>query len=194
MPVFRTPQSKLDRVQKLFAEMRREKPEALLANMEAATSEHDIHLLQYRKRKFRVPPTPYREGLWLLGLDQELRRLSKSESTPADVEQAVRVVFEIVTIFHALVRPYTLFDRLFWRWRTNPFLHAEMHEINALRNFFCSARTTLPVRATPMTIKPMFLRRTWPMQKRKLLLGSLVGSMRMETLVAGDTSLSGQAQ
>jgi hypothetical protein len=171
MTVYRTSDVQLDRVQRILRERDSEAPESTLANVEAATTEHDEYLLFYRKRVFHVPPVPYKQGLWLLALDQELRRLSVEESTYQNIVKVTKVIQDMLLIFHSLVRPLTRFDKLFWRWRSNPFLHAEMAEINYLKSFFCSARTSFRVRAQLMKDRPLFLQRTWPMRKPTLLIG-----------------------
>jgi hypothetical protein len=188
MAIHRSPQAVLDKVQMQMAGEARFRPESTLANIEAATQGHDWGVLFFRRRHFWVPPVPYRQGLWLLALDQELRRLGDAPNTKQNILQAMAVVKEMLNIFHTLVRPRTRFDKLFWRWRDNPFLHAEMGEINVLRNFFCSARTTSSVRALRSIRAPSFLRRTWPTPSRSLSIGTQRGWDLTETPAAGLTT------
>lgn len=190
MTVHRIAKAQLDLVQSLLSPQIEPGGESTVANVEAATTEHDEYLLRYRARVFRVPPVPYKQGLWLLALDQELRRLGKLEATQENVSRTYVVVEDMLTIFHQLVRPHSLFDKLFWRWRANPFLHAEIGEINVMRGFFCSARTNSSVALTSLSRAPRFLPQIWPRQRPGSPIGILAGWDRMDTPVAGDITSS----
>jgi hypothetical protein len=187
MAIYRTPKAQYDAVQE---RLKTQQPrfEESIANIELATTEHDDIVLAYRGRRFLVPPVPYKQGLWLLALEQELRRMHALQATKENILHTMHIVLEMVTIFHKLVRPLTLFDRIVWPWRANPFLHAEMQEIQALKSFFCTSRTNLTISAIVAIRAPRFVSWTWPMRKPHLPIGIHAGWHRQETLAAGDTT------
>jgi len=189
VPIYRKKQEDYDRVQQHIAE-ERPRQEPTLANIEAATTEHSPMLLRYRGRVFLVPPVPYRQGLWLLALDQELRRLQVLQSTVENIRHTMNTISQVLAIFHQLVRPVTWFDRLVWRWRANPFLHAEVHELQELLRFFCLTRTSSPIGAVLAFREPHFISWTWPMRKPRLPIGIHAGWHRMESPAVSDTTIS----
>lgn len=182
--------------------------EPVLMNVEAATTAHDsgyIELaLKYRTRRFRVPPVPYRDGIRLLALDRHVARLQaklnadekneiNDDTTLRALAELAETLTELVTLFRALVRPVTLWDRLTWRVQRNPFIDAEASEIGELRRFFSAARTRCRVRWTASIRAPRYLRSTWPMNSRHLSLGSAGGWLRASH-AAGPTTVSGSAR
>lgn len=183
--------------------------EPVLMNAESVVTLHDtgyIELsLRYRKRQFRVPPIPYRAGLQLLVLDRHLARLqaklADDERNNIHDASSLRALTELgdtltemVRIFYALVRPVTLWDRLTWRARANPFADAEPQEIKMLRDFFCAARTRCRVNLTTPIRAPRRHRSTLPMSWRSLSLGSRGGWMSTGTPAAGGITVLGLPQ
>lgn len=162
--------------------------EPTVANVESATTEHSHGLVRYRGRVFRVPPVPYKQGLWLLALDQELRRLNNMLANEENIRHTVAVIASMLEVFHSLVRPDTLYDRLTWRWRDNPFLHAEINEVNELTRFFCLTRMSLPIEGSVAIRAPQFISWTWPMRRPRLLIGIHAGWHRLETPAVSDTT------
>lgn len=182
--------------------------EPVLMNLEAATTAHDSGYvefdLKHRRRRFRVPPVPYRDGVRLLVLDRHVARLQaklnadekneiNDDTTLRALAELADTLTELVTLFHALVRPVTLWDRLTWWLQRNPFLTAEANEIGELRRFFSGARTRCRVRWTASIRAPSYLRSTWPMNSRRLSLAS-AGGWLQGSRVAGTTTASGSAK
>lgn len=101
---------------------------------------------RYRKRVFDAPPINVLDGLRLKNLELELQRIGNG-GVPEDGEGSTLLRLKLAleegfTIMHRNVRPVTLFDRLFWRWRANPFLDANTKEVAELLHFFSLCRMT----------------------------------------------------
>lgn len=186
MPLAATPQEQLDAVQEVLREQAIQH-EPTIANVELATTEHDTGFFIFRGRPFRVPPVPYKQAMWILALDQELRRITRLENTTENLATTIKLLVELVEIFRQLVRPVRLWDRLFWRLMGNPFANADVGEINWMRNFFCDGRMKFPVRAIAAEKAPRWLRRTWPTTKPYLLVGIQHGRRKTVSHVATDT-------
>lgn len=159
--------------------------EPRLANLEAVTTLHDPGelemvptrglLLRFRARRFRVPPVPYREGLQLLFLDRhiswcwaEVARWRQQNVPITDdrvkpvLRELERALTELVDLYWQLIRPLTWVDRLFWRWRENPFAHVTHGEVEALKDFFSAARRMCPLRMIASIRAPSYLQRISP--------------------------------
>ena len=120
-----------------------------MANVQVATTLTDPGMLEfrlrYRARRFRVPPRPYAQTMRLAVVRARLEEIHEETSSEALAEQ-LALLREAAAIMHQLVRPLSIWDRLTWRLRTNPFEHAEASEFGMLFASFCSARTTCRVR------------------------------------------------
>ncbi|HYC31120.1 MAG TPA: hypothetical protein VEB59_02470 [Gemmatimonadales bacterium] len=126
-------------------------------NLALALSLGEAEVLQFRNRVFRVPPVPYPSGLRLQAILRRLERLKGLPEDEAMLTELLGLLHEAVQLFHSLVRPATLWDRLFWRLRANPFLHATETEVGELLGFFSVCRTSSSVRppnATPAVRSP----------------------------------------
>jgi hypothetical protein len=155
MPVSPVPQEQIDRYQAdLRLQVMLEAP--AMGNLEAATTLHDDGVLLYRGRQYRTRATPYRTGLWLQALMYEFRQLTLHEPTTEVLQQSLRVLTAAVGLMWGLVRwP--------WSWRhggRNPFLEAELGEVQALADFFSPARMTSPVLGLVSHRAPPWLRST----------------------------------
>lgn len=125
-------------------------PPPLLKNVEAALILADPAslelILPYRRRRFRVPPVSYRDGLALNALEVELAILERAKDIDAEnLRKRLEILIDSVAIMWRLVRPIGWWERLTWRWRANPFEHAEAAELGRLFAFFCSARPTTTI-------------------------------------------------
>lgn len=148
--------------------------EPWLANLEAATTQHDDGELRFRGRRYRIPPVPYRNGLQIHVLDRlvawcfrELGKLEKEGKTALDdalgrwlAEQLAKSYEALAGEYWAVVKPVGLWHRLTWRWRGNPFLDATEQEIKELAQLFLAARTICRVRAVTSIWAPPYLRMT----------------------------------
>jgi len=63
-----------------------------------------------------------------------LLRYTPEIETEADLLEKRRTERQVGLLLHRLVRPYTRWDRLVWRWRGNPFLRCTPAEYLALVN------------------------------------------------------------
>lgn len=115
-------------------------------NLSRAEGLDEVRVLGYRARRFRVPPVPYYEAMNLLVLDQELAGIG-NPTTPAAMTRVAGIVAELALLFYRLVGPLTLFDRLTWRLRANPFLDIGLGEVGSLTRFFSIAGTRSSVRS-----------------------------------------------
>lgn len=103
---------------------------------------------QYRGRVFDAPPIPTLPGLRLQAMELELERMTTVES---DEEAQLKLLgikqmlLEMFDIMWRNVKPVGIFDRIFWRWRANPFLDANRKEVAELLSFFSQCRKTSSV-------------------------------------------------
>lgn len=117
------------------------------ANHDFALALSQTATLQFRARRFFVPPVPYPAGIRLTKIYAALKRLGGADENDADgIRALLEVMEEAVDLFWALVKPVTLWDRLLWRVRSNPFLHCTEQEIGELIGFFFVCRTRSRVR------------------------------------------------
>lgn len=104
---------------------------------------------QYRGRVFDAPPIPTLPGLRLQAMELELEKMSGAESDEdAQMKLLVlkQMLLEMFEIMWKNVKPVGIFDRVFWRWRANPFLGANRKEVAELLSFFSQCRRTSSVR------------------------------------------------
>ncbi len=184
MAIHKTPVEQLRQVQQqLQRETIRNQP--VMANVTAATVAHDEGALWYRGRRYRVPSVAARPMIRLMWLDQEYRRLLATEPISREVvEQSELVVAAMLNIFwECVVVPW-------WRRRRgNPFLDAEVTEIEDLRRFFFNARRKLRVETRISLRAPSWL----PLISETSWQTSLVTTLRtagMASRAAGFTSRS----
>jgi hypothetical protein len=168
----RIPQAQLDETQRILrAEMMVRRPE--LANIGPAAATHDTGWVEYRSRRYRVPPIPYRLGLVLEALGEAIRRVTPNDEATASPDQyaaLLDLIRDLLLTMARCVRPRwwpagrwatRLWHALTWeRWR--PFDDAEADEVAALLGFFAERRTSSPVRASTSTRALPRYRRTWP--------------------------------
>lgn len=114
-------------------------------------------ILSYRSIRYRVPPVGYKDGLRLQKLyrrSEEIARAARSEKHPAGVDDDVteadlsELYGEMAALFHSLVRPTTIFQRVFWRWLPNPFANVTEADVIKLMGFFFTCRTKSTVRSS----------------------------------------------
>lgn len=166
MPVYRIAPEKMAEVQETLRRnaVAEDRPPA---NVEAATTAHDPGWLEYRGRRYRVPPVPWRIALEL----RQLRILydrtvtlhrDTLESEPEVLRELLGYVEEIlVTMARLVSRP--------WWWRLlhprapwNPFADAHEYEVATLLSFFSMCPTTSIVRAAWGSAASPRYRRMWP--------------------------------
>lgn len=104
---------------------------------------------QYRGRVFDAPPIPTLPGLRLQAMELELQRVTDAESDE-DAQMKLlamkEMLLEMFDVMWKNVKPVGIFDRIFWRWRTNPFLTASRKEVAELLSFFSQCRKISSVR------------------------------------------------
>ena len=106
---------------------------------------------RYRGRVFDAPPIPTLPGLKLQAMELELERMgdeppARDDTEGVDKMRALKeMLLEMFDIMWRHVRPVGLFDRIFWRWRHNPFLDANRKEVAELLTFFSQCRKTSSV-------------------------------------------------
>lgn len=115
-----------------------------------------VSVLQFGARVFHVPPVPYPAGVELQQIQHRLNKLSQGDDTDdAWKRDLLAVLDEAVAVFWDLIKPATPWDRLFWRWRPNPFLDdLSETEIGELLGFFSACRTRSRVRLLPRSTRP----------------------------------------
>jgi hypothetical protein len=102
---------------------------------------------RYRGRVFDIPPIPTLPGLKLQAMELELERIGDEPPARDDVDgvdkmQALKeMLLEMFDIMWKNVEPVKLMDRIFWRWKHNPFLDASRKEAAELLTFFSQCRT-----------------------------------------------------
>lgn len=137
MPVFPIPEAQMEAVQ-ADARRRAIRLQPIAANLEAATTLHDEGEFGYRGRRYRVRAVPFRAGLRLEVLAQELRRVAVEPVSEATTGALLWLLTEVARECWGLVRRP-------WWWRLlrrrNPFLDAEEEELAAMLRFFSRART-----------------------------------------------------
>ncbi|HSB55146.1 MAG TPA: hypothetical protein VLD58_12350 [Gemmatimonadales bacterium] len=163
-----TPQAQLDATQRILrADVAARRGD--IGNVDAAILGHDIGWVEYRGRSYDVPPVPYREGLVLMALGDELRRLAPDPDVmpSGDVlEQVLVLLSNLLDTMGRCVRP-PWWRRLAARLRLplapwRPFDDAEGNEVAALLAFFANRRTRSGVRGSmSRTALPRY-QRTWP--------------------------------
>lgn len=150
--------------------------EPWLANLEAATTQHDDGELRFRGRRYRIPPVPYRNGLQIQVLDRmvawcyrELGKLEKEGKTALDdplarwlAEQLDKGYDALAAEYWQCVRPLGLWHRVTWWCRGNPFLDPTEVEMGVLAQSFLKARTICRVQVSRSIRAPRYLRTTWP--------------------------------
>lgn len=132
------------------------------ANVEAAITLADSSLLTYRRRRFRVPPIPARQGFMLRALEARLGLVERGELSRENLRERLALLEEMVALMWVLVQPLGWWDRLTWRWRANPFRTADAGELVVLLNFFFAARTTTTVSWIWSDRAPHRWNTTWP--------------------------------
>jgi hypothetical protein len=151
------------------------------ANAEAATTFHDDGQLTYRGRTYRTRTASYREGLRLHALNFDLRQVLQQEPTEAVLRETLRVIDAMLGLMWSLVRwPWTL-----RHFGANPFLDAEVTEVQALADFFSPARMRSPVEGWVSVRAPAWLRSTIPTNTSPSLIGIRASWRRTVTRVAG---------
>jgi hypothetical protein len=135
MPIRPVSQEGVNRVQKHLREQLRD-PEVKNGAPVRRLSLPDH--IEFMRRRYEVPPVPYRKGTRLL----EIRR----EMKDADDVRAVKLVDEAVALFRELVVPEGRIRRALWRWWPNPFRYASDQEVGELLGFFSLCRTKSRVR------------------------------------------------
>lgn len=146
----------------------------------------EVAVLRFRSRRFRVPRTGFRHSLPMGHHEREIGYLyaklaaheaaSRSvETDPATAAVAERLRDQCIALFdlyHQCVKPLTVFDRIFWRWRANPFLDASDAELADLIAFFVARRSgPSRIQWVSSVNAPAYLRRTYPPTEPKLWLG-----------------------
>jgi hypothetical protein len=134
---------------RLAAELTDKSPEPV--NRAYALALGGESILRFRGRVFRVPPISYPAGLRLQVLHVRLRKVAKGADTDGESDASLRelhaVLDEAARLCWSLCRPVSLWDRLFWRWLSNPFLGAaSIQELGEIVGFFFECRTRSTVR------------------------------------------------
>lgn len=116
-------------------------------NHEYALSLQGVTELHFGSRTFRIPPVPFPAGVRLQHVQQRLGKIKGSDEADADVmRDLLGVLEEAVDVFWSLIEPVSLWDRLVWRWRANPFLECTENEIGELLGLFCACRMRSRIR------------------------------------------------
>jgi hypothetical protein len=98
--------------------------------------------LVFRGRTYRVPPTPFGEGLRLLEIAARIEALGEfREHGPVTMLAHLQTqMTAAMALCWSLVRP-AWYPRFLWRWRRNPFLSADLEEVREILGFFGQRRT-----------------------------------------------------
>jgi hypothetical protein len=147
--ISRIPQEILERRAQESARRYREK-QGPPANEEAVRHLRPDRML-FRGRRFRVRPISYIDGLQIQRLRNEIEDLQDLPETEEGLQRLENLQGRIVKTFHPYVTPVGFWERLFWRWRSNPFGNATEAEIADLFRFFSWCRTRSAVRHSSMT-------------------------------------------
>lgn len=114
-------------------------------NVNLATNLRGDTFFTFRGRPFRVPPVPYNLGAQLQANYMVIHEMGKLEdeeaNRPEQIQRYKEIAADCVALFHLLVKPMRLGDRLFWRYLSNPFGNASDLEVGELLSFFSLCRT-----------------------------------------------------
>jgi hypothetical protein len=127
----------------LQEELRASQPE--LRNLEPAAELFGEAVLEYRGRRFRVPPVPFAFGVALVGLQERIRRMQDAPEGADTLAELHAVLREAVALFPRLVR-HTGWRRPLGRLLPNPFRAASEFEVGELLGFFSGCRMMSRVR------------------------------------------------
>jgi hypothetical protein len=125
----------------LDEELRASQPE--VRNLSATGALFGSDTLEYRGRRYEVPPVPFALGVALLELQERAGRLQGDVADPA--AELGAILTGAVEIFPRLVRP-TGWRRLVWPLLPNPFRAASEYEVGELIGFFSGCRMRSRVR------------------------------------------------
>jgi hypothetical protein len=92
-----------------------------LLNVRAALALMNTDTLPFRRRVFRVKPVGPEAGLDLYDIQQRIAHLKDQKWTPqsssAEHRDVLALMLRAIALCNTLVAPFTLFDRLTWRWQ-----------------------------------------------------------------------------
>lgn len=120
---------------------------------------------RYRGRVFDAPPIPTLPGLKLQAMELELERIGNEPPILNDPEAYDKMaalkemLLEMADIMWKHVEPVSTWDRLFWKWRDNPFLDMSRKEVAELLAFFSQSRKMSSVRLLRIKLPMKGLRR-----------------------------------
>ena len=127
----------------LEEELRANQPE--IRNLSATGALFGSDTLEYRGRRYEVPPVPFALGVALLELQERAGRLQGDVAGIDPAAELGAILNRAVAIFPQLVRPVG-WRRLLWPLLPNPFRKASEYEVGELLGFFSGCRMRSRVR------------------------------------------------
>lgn len=102
--------------------------------------------IRYGRYRYRVDPISYPLGIELEEIKLKLDELADLPPTHENNMALLETFDRAVQLFPKVVKPMFGFQKLLWRFTSNPFRGASASDIFQLLYFFCSCRTRSVVR------------------------------------------------